>query len=302
MLRVYVQVASQWPSNIKTIQPMSNTLIKAIHHSVLKFTATALISTVILLIPSILFISCNQSGNENKDWRYVGEDTLSIQDVFWCDYYKETAVGPLFWQMEFADTTITEHRSFGLNLLHQREIIYHIRKDTLVLQYPTDYVYDKFNKEGEFNRLNTEKWLMVENNDTLTLTFILRKTFAGVDHTDAGKRVYHFFKPSNKLVFPDYLIRYPQNRNDIIRILNNLYSEKGKEELMKHFNIIPDSLDYRSYGIRTSMIFEDLDKVFDTGNTPSIQQLFDHYHLFPIAGSIISVYLEYLENEEGYEF
>ncbi len=254
---------------------------------------------VLYLITFALLTSCNQPIDEKVVWRLINPDTLSLDDAFWCDYYNENAVGPYFWQLEFLDTSLIEYKSYGFNVLHKANINYEINKDTLKLFYPRDYTFDKFTKSGRYLRLHTEKWLMQENNDTLTLSLIsVIYTFSSKESFYDTKTAYKFAKPSNKLIFPDYLMNAPTNMREIIKIMNNLYSEDGKAQLIKHFDSIPDPDNYTSFGIRRTMIYSDLIKVFDITNNATLQELFDHYHPEYVAGGIIGIYLDYLGNAE----
>lgn len=255
---------------------------------------------VLYLITFALLTSCNQPIDEKVVWRLINPDTLSLDDAFWCDYYNENAVGPYFWQLEFLDTSLIEYKSYGFNVLHKANINYEINKDTLKLFYPRDYTFDKFTKSGRYLRLHTEKWLMQENNDTLTLSLIsVIYTFSSKESFYDTKTAYKFVKPKNKLEFPAYFFHTPENNQEIIAILNNLYSDKGKAELLQNFKYFPENeKDFVSYGIRQSMISGDLCRVFDFENDPSLQHWFKHYHPEVIAGRFIGIYLTYLENEK----
>jgi len=260
-----------------------------------------IIKGILLLFSFFLITSCDQITNKNLDWRSVNTDTLLINDALWLDFYNESAAGPLFWQLEFLDSTVIEYKSMGFNILQQTEIPFDVNKDTLILFYPVDYVFDNTIKMGEFMRIRTEKWLMKERTDTLILQLISKKSVYYAkevfpDHTV----MYQFIKPLNKLEFPDNLIHAPINKQEIINILNNLYSKEGKAKLMQHFNNIPENEeDYQNFRIRTSIIFSDLIKVFDIDNSPTLQEMFDHYHPEVIAGSIIGIYLDYLESTKN---
>ncbi len=257
---------------------------------------------------AILLISCQNGKNEmikNTVWRSINTDVLDLsdEDHLFMDnlgWYKETALGPLFWQLEILDTSIIEYKSRGFNKLEKREIKYELNKDTLKLFYPRDYVFDKFTKSGRYIRLHREKWLMQENNDTLTLSLIsVIYTFSGKEYFYDTKTAYKFVKPKNKLEFPAYFFHTPENNQEIIAILNNLYSDKGKAELLQNFKYFPENeKDFVSYGIRQSMISGDLCRVFDFENDPSLQHWFKHYHPEVIAGRFIGIYLTYLENEK----
>lgn len=255
----------------------------------------------VLTITLLLNASCNNSikVTENVAWRLIEPVTISIDDAFWLDYYNEDAVGPIFWQIEFTESALVEYRSYGFNVLHRRSIDFEINNDTLILFYPRDYEFDSSTKSGRFLRLHTVKWLKQENNDTLTLSLISNiYTFSDREYFSESNTSYKFVKPPDKLIFPDYLINAPTNKPEVIKIMNNLYSEYGNAELIKHFDSIPDPDNYTSFFIRRTMIFSDLIKVFDISDNGILQELFDHYHPEVVAGKAMGVYLDYLKHGE----
>lgn len=256
---------------------------------------------MLIAIVFLLNVGCKNTPhiNENIAWRLINPDTLSIDNVFWMDYYNEDAVGPKFWQLEFADTALVEHRSHGFNVLHKRNINFKIYTDTLILFYPRDYQFDHFNNRGEYLRLHTEKWLMQEKNDTLTLKLAsVIDAYSNREHFINRSIVYEFVKPPDANLFPDYLMHAPKNKEDIIKIMNKLYSETGKAQLIEHFDSIPDDDGSSSFGNMRAMILSDLNNLFVIQNNPDLQKLFNHYHPEVIASKAIFVYLDYLEHKE----
>jgi len=171
--------------------------------------------------------------------------------------------------------------------------------DTLTLYYPKDYVFDKFSAEGEFTREYSEKYHLDIKNDTLFLNLISFKYWLnGKEHFSDEKISHQFVRPINKLEFPEHLSQAPKTKQQIFDILDNLYSECGKKKLFQHFDNIPEKEeDFSSYGIRRSIIFSDLIRVFDIENNPVFQEMFDHYHPEVIAGRIIGHYLDYLREK-----
>jgi len=252
-----------------------------------------------ILMIMFLFISCNHTKNgkiENSVWRSINNEILSIDDAFWGDYYSGKAVGPRFWQIEFFDTLATEYISYGYNVLHQKIIKYVINADTLILYYPRDYVFDEFSGGVEYLREYSEKYQIDIKNDTLLLELLSFKYSSNNDEHFSDEKISHrFVRPINKLEFPEHLSQAPKTKQQIFDILDNLYSECGKKKLFQHFDNIPEKEeDFSSYGIRRSIIFSDLIRVFDIENNPVFQEMFDHYHPEVIAGRIIGHYLDYL--------
>ncbi|MBW6492810.1 MAG: hypothetical protein K0B15_16630 [Lentimicrobium sp.] len=256
--------------------------------------------SLLLITYVFILISSNSPIKEKAVWRLINPDTLSLEDAFWFDYYNENAVGAKFWQLEFLDTSLIEYRSLGVNILHETYLGFQMNNDTLILIYPRNYEFDNFTKSGRYLRSQIEKYHIQEYKDTLTLTFIsVKYTLFDKEHFEDKNTIYRFVKPLDKSVFPDYLMHAPKNKQDIVKIMNNLYSREGIAQLIEHFDSLPDFDNYTRFGNIRTMIFSDIINVFNIENNAILQELFDHYHPEVIAGGIIGMYLDYLKQEKS---